>query len=68
MLSTKPFSTVAALMEPEQRGDGLIAATRKLCGAFSDFLNAVNPDHREVRERVWLFALRPRMMNSNVIG
>jgi talin len=46
---TRGVRTIAALMETDAQGDSLIGATRKLCGAFSDFLNAVNPDHKEVR-------------------
>lgn len=45
---TRGVKTIAALMTEEERGDDLIGATRKLCGAFSDFLNSVNPDHKEV--------------------
>uniref|UniRef100_A0A914UKX2 Talin 1 n=1 Tax=Plectus sambesii TaxID=2011161 RepID=A0A914UKX2_9BILA len=49
---TKGVKTIAALMPEEERGDHLIEATRKLCGAFSDFLTAVNPIHDEKRTTV----------------
>lgn len=30
----------------------MVDAARKLCGAFSDFLNTVNPEHEEKRTTV----------------
>ncbi len=45
---TRGVKTIAALMPEEQRGEDLVTAARKLCGAFSDFLTAVNPVHQEV--------------------
>ena len=45
---TRGVKTIAALIEEEDRGDKLLEATLKLCGAFSDFLTTVNPEHHEV--------------------
>lgn len=39
----KDVKVVASLMEDETKSDGLIDATRKLCAAFSDLLNAAEP-------------------------
>jgi len=35
-------------MEEEDKGDRLLEATRKLCGAFSELLVSVNPETTEV--------------------
>lgn len=46
---TKGVKTIAALMEDEDRGDRLLDATRKLCGAVTDLLGSVNPERQQVR-------------------
>lgn len=40
---TRGVKTVAALMDDGRRGDDLMGAARRLCGAFSDMLTAVSP-------------------------
>lgn len=45
---TKGVKTIAALMEDEDRGDRLLDATRKLCGAVTDLLGSVNPERLQV--------------------
>ena len=44
----KGVKLIAALMENEQDDDRLMDATRKLCKAFSDLLNAAKPEAKEV--------------------
>ncbi|GMT28060.1 hypothetical protein PFISCL1PPCAC_19357, partial [Pristionchus fissidentatus] len=57
---------LAALMPEQRRGD-LVDATRKLCGAFGDFLTAVNPEHDENRTTVLAAASRVGDYSRNVI-
>ena len=45
----KGVKLIAALMEDDHDGDRLLDATRKLCKAFSDLLNAAQPENKEVR-------------------
>lgn len=59
-------SKLAALM-PEQRGD-LVEAARRLCGAFSDFLTTVNPEHGEKRTTVLAAAGRVGDFSQQVIS
>ncbi len=57
---TKGVKTIAALMDEENSSQKLMDATRRLCGAFSDFLNAVNPEHQEViGTYIWNVRLLP---------
>ena len=44
----KGVKLIAALME-ETHDDRLLDATRRLCAAFSDLLNAAQPENKEVR-------------------
>lgn len=46
---TKGVRTVAALMEDDERGNDLLDAARRLCGAITDLLSSVNPEQKEVR-------------------
>ena len=46
---TKGVQTIAALMDDSMSGDRLIGATRQLCDAFSDLLQAAEPEKQEVR-------------------
>ncbi len=45
----KGVKLIAALMEDDHDGDRLLDATRKLCKAFSDLMNAAQPENKEVR-------------------
>jgi len=45
---TKGVKTIAALMDDEDRGDRLLDAARRLCGAVSDLLGSINPEQRQV--------------------
>lgn len=40
---TRGVKTVAALMDDGRRGDDLMGAARRLCGAFSDMLTSISP-------------------------
>ncbi|RCN42783.1 Talin, middle domain protein [Ancylostoma caninum] len=53
---------------PERRRDDLVEATRKLCGAFGDFLHAVNPEHEEKRTTVLAAAGRVGDFSQQVIN
>lgn len=44
----KGVKLIAALMEDEH-DDRLLDATRRLCSAFSDLLNAAQPENKEVK-------------------
>ena len=44
----KGVKLIAALME-EEHDDRLLDATRRLCSAFSDLLNAAQPENKEVK-------------------
>uniref|UniRef100_A0A183EUY6 Talin_middle domain-containing protein n=1 Tax=Gongylonema pulchrum TaxID=637853 RepID=A0A183EUY6_9BILA len=46
----------------------LVDAARKLCGAFSDFLNTVNPEHEEKRTTVLAAAGRVGDFSQAVIN
>uniref|UniRef100_A0A915Q6F4 FERM domain-containing protein n=1 Tax=Setaria digitata TaxID=48799 RepID=A0A915Q6F4_9BILA len=59
---------LAALMPDEQRRGDLVDAARKLCGAFSDFLNTVNPEHEEKRTTVLAAAGRVGDFSQAVIN
>ncbi|CAI4221289.1 unnamed protein product [Auanema sp. JU1783] len=58
---------LAALME-ERKGGDLLEATRKLCGAFGDFLTAVNPEQQERRTTVLAAAGRVGDFSQTVIN
>ena len=45
---SRDVKMLAALGEDDRAGDKLLDATRTLCGAFSDLLNAAQPGSREV--------------------
>lgn len=45
----KDMRMLAALMEDNNSGEKLLDATKKLCSAFSDLLNAAEPGTKEVR-------------------
>lgn len=45
---TKGVRTVAALMEDEDRGNDLLDAAKRLCGAITDLLSSINPEQKEV--------------------
>lgn len=45
---SRDVKMLAALGEDLRAGDRLLDATRKLCGAFSDLLNAAQPGSKEV--------------------
>lgn len=45
---SRDVKMLAALGEDDRAGDKLLDATRKLCGAFSNLLNAAQPGSREV--------------------
>ncbi|VDO61336.1 unnamed protein product [Haemonchus placei] len=53
---------------PDRRRDDLVEATRKLCGAFGDFLHAVNPEHEEKRTTVLAAAGRVGDFSQQVIN
>lgn len=46
----------------------MVDAARKLCGAFSDFLNTVNPEHEEKRTTVLAAAGRVGDFSQAVIN
>ena len=58
---------LGAFMETEERGD-LVHATRLLCGAFGDFLTAVNPEQNERRNKVFTAAGRVGEFSQQVIN
>ncbi|VDL72796.1 unnamed protein product, partial [Nippostrongylus brasiliensis] len=58
---------LAQFMPDRRRGD-LVEATRKLCGAFGDFLHAVNPEHEEKRTTVLAAAGRVGDFSQQVIN
>ncbi|CAB3407941.1 unnamed protein product [Caenorhabditis bovis] len=58
---------LSALMPREERGD-LVEATRMLCGAFGDFLTAVNPEQKEKRNVVFTAAGRVGEFSQQVIN
>ncbi|KAE9419292.1 hypothetical protein Angca_004463, partial [Angiostrongylus cantonensis] len=58
---------LAHFMPDRRRGD-LVDATRKLCGAFGDFLHAVNPEHEEKRTTVLAAAGRVGDFSQQVIN
>ncbi|EFO84615.1 hypothetical protein CRE_03910 [Caenorhabditis remanei] len=58
---------LGAFMETEERGD-LVQATRLLCGAFGDFLTAVNPEQNERRNKVFTAAGRVGEFSQQVIN
>jgi talin len=43
---------LASMMHDERQAGDLVEAARKLCGAFSDFLTTVSPEHEEKRTTV----------------
>lgn len=55
---TKEVRTIAALMDDSLSGDELLEATRKLCKAFSDLLNAAEPEKKEPRQNLLNAATR----------
>uniref|UniRef100_A0A915B5P5 FERM domain-containing protein n=1 Tax=Parascaris univalens TaxID=6257 RepID=A0A915B5P5_PARUN len=59
---------LAALMPDERRAGDLVDAARKLCGAFSDFLTAINPEHEEKRTTVLAAAGRVGDFSQAVIN
>uniref|UniRef100_A0A8R1TSD6 FERM domain-containing protein n=1 Tax=Onchocerca volvulus TaxID=6282 RepID=A0A8R1TSD6_ONCVO len=59
---------LAALLPDEQRRGDLVDAARKLCGAFSDFLTTVNPEHEEKRTTVLAAAGRVGDFSQAVIN
>uniref|UniRef100_A0A1I7YK54 FERM domain-containing protein n=1 Tax=Steinernema glaseri TaxID=37863 RepID=A0A1I7YK54_9BILA len=59
---------LAALMPDRGRAGDLVDAARKLCGAFSDFLNTVNPEHEESRTTVLAAAGRVGDFSQAVIS
>ncbi|TKR83175.1 hypothetical protein L596_016805 [Steinernema carpocapsae] len=59
---------LAALMPDRHRAGDLVDAARKLCGAFSDFLTTVNPDHQESRTTVLAAAGRVGDFSQAVIN
>ncbi|UMM10645.1 hypothetical protein L5515_000321 [Caenorhabditis briggsae] len=58
---------LGAFMEREERGD-LVQATKLLCGAFGDFLTAVNPEQNERRNKVFTAAGRVGEFSQQVIN
>uniref|UniRef100_A0AC35TRB9 FERM domain-containing protein n=1 Tax=Rhabditophanes sp. KR3021 TaxID=114890 RepID=A0AC35TRB9_9BILA len=44
---------LAALMYDEDKSGQLLEATKRLCGAFSNFLNSVNPQNNQMRSDVF---------------
>jgi len=48
----KGVKLIAALMEDDHDGDRLLDATRKLCKAFSDLMNAAQPENKEPRQNL----------------
>ncbi|KAL8568329.1 hypothetical protein ACOMHN_040902 [Nucella lapillus] len=49
---SRDVKMLAALGEDQNAGDKLLDATRTLCGAFSDLLNAAQPGSREPRQNL----------------
>ncbi|XP_076439084.1 talin-1-like isoform X2 [Babylonia areolata] len=49
---SRDVKMLAALGEDQNAGDKLLDATRRLCGAFSDLLNAAQPGSREPRQNL----------------
>ncbi|KAI1290436.1 Talin-2 [Halotydeus destructor] len=47
---TRDVKVIAALMEDDDKGDRLIDATRRLCSAFTDLLNAAEPNAKSPRQ------------------
>ncbi len=59
----KGVKLIAALMEDEH-DDRLLDATRRLCSAFSDLLNAAQPENKEVNLSLdLLLRLCPQMLS-----
>uniref|UniRef100_A0A0N5AYK5 FERM domain-containing protein n=1 Tax=Syphacia muris TaxID=451379 RepID=A0A0N5AYK5_9BILA len=58
---------LAAVMPDKQRAGDLVGAARRLCGAFSDFLTTVNPEHEEKRTTVLAAAGRVGDMSQAVM-
>ncbi|MFH4981417.1 hypothetical protein AB6A40_008126 [Gnathostoma spinigerum] len=59
---------LASLLPDQQKAGDLVEAARKLCGAFSDFLNTVNPEHDEKRTTVLAAAGRVGDYSQAVIN
>ena len=54
----KGVKLISALMEDEH-DDRLLDATRRLCNAFSDLLNAAQPENKEVIKYILALSLSP---------
>ena len=46
----KGVRLISALMQHDEHDDRLLDATRRLCSAFSDLLNAAQPENKEVND------------------
>ena len=60
----KGVKLISALMEDEH-DDRLLDATRRLCSAFSDLLNAAQPENKEVKKLTDPFFRLPLPMHPN---
>jgi talin len=47
----KGVKLISALMEGEEHDDRLMDATRRLCKAFSDLLDAAKPENNNVKQK-----------------
>ncbi|XP_063702056.1 talin-2 isoform X1 [Culicoides brevitarsis] len=63
---TKEVRTIAALMD--DHSDELLEATRKLCKAFSDLLNAAEPESKEPRQNLLNAASRVGEASGQVLS
>ncbi|XP_043217689.1 talin-2-like isoform X2 [Amphibalanus amphitrite] len=64
---TRGVQTIAALMDDSMSGDRLIGATRQLCDAFSDLLQAAEPEKQEPRQNLLNAASRVGEASGGVL-
>lgn len=64
---TKDVKVIASLMD-DNMGDKLLDATRKLCHAFSDLLNAAQPESKEPRQNLLNAASRIGEASTQVLA
>lgn len=65
---TKEVRLIAALMDDSGSGDKLLEATRKLCKAMSDLLNAAEPENKEPRQNLLNAASRVGEASGQVLS
>lgn len=64
---TKEVRLIAALVD-DNSGDKLLIATRKLCNAFSDLLNAAEPETKDTRQNLFNAASRVGEASGQVLS